>query len=124
MVFYKIILISYLIAGNIFMQNSNERKILIFGKDENALLVQQQLDLFTKEITGINERDIKIILIDKSNLLNEKYAVKAGIFTVLLIGKDGSEKFRTNKLLLPLKLFALVDAMPMRQAEMKKSKHP
>lgn len=40
-------------------------------------------------------------------------------FSVVLIGKDGGEKLRRTTPLPPADLFALVDAMPMRQAEMR-----
>lgn len=96
-----------------------ERKLLIFGSDAQEQLVQEQLSILNKETIGLQDRAIKIVLIKKDDLLHKKYAVKEGIFMVVLIGKDGSEKFRTETLLLPQKLFALIDAMPMRQSEMK-----
>lgn len=99
-----------------------ERKLLIFGSDVQEQLVQDQLSMLNKETIGLQDRAIKIMLIKKDDLLHKKYAVKEGIFMVVLIGKDGSEKFRTVELLLPQKLFAIIDAMPMRQAEMKNNR--
>ena len=96
-----------------------ERKLLIFGSDAQEQLVQDQLSMLNKETIGLQDRAIKIIVVKKDDLMHKKYAVKEEIFMVLLIGKDGTEKFRTVELLLPQKLFALIDAMPMRQAEMK-----
>jgi hypothetical protein len=46
--------------------------------------------------------------------------VKRAQFTVILIGKDGTEKHRTNTLLQMQELFTIIDAMPMRRAEMGK----
>ena len=37
--------------------------------------------------------------------------------TVILIGKDGGEKGRWSQLVDPDEVFALIDAMPMRQRE-------
>ena len=105
------------------MPQINERQILIFGSDEQPLLVQQQLALFSKEDAGMKERQIKIIVVKKYESLSKKYAVKQGDFTVILIGKDGSEKFRTHELFTTEKLFSLIDAMPMRRAEMNQKKH-
>lgn len=96
-----------------------ERKLLIFGSDAQEQLVQAQLSILNKETIGLKDRAIKIILIKKDDLLHKKYAVKEGIFMVVLIGKDGSEKFRTGAVLLTQKLFSIIDAMPMRQSEMK-----
>lgn len=42
-------------------------------------------------------------------------------FLVVLIGKDGSIKYVTDELLLPADLFAIIDAMPMRQQEMQEN---
>jgi len=44
-------------------------------------------------------------------------------FTVLLIGKDGDEKFRSNKPISIDQLNQIVDAMPMRQQEMRQQPH-
>jgi hypothetical protein len=40
-------------------------------------------------------------------------------FEVILIGKDGGVKKRKTELMSTDGLFAIVDAMPMRQSEMK-----
>ena len=118
MIVYKIF-VSLLFITNILFMDRIERQLLIFGNYENPLLVQQQLALFNKEAAGIKERDVKITVVSKDDLLNKKYHIKTRLFIVILLGKDGTEKFRTDKLLLPKKLFAIIDAMPMRQAEMK-----
>ena len=118
------IFISLLMMTGILFMDKNQRQLLIFGNDENPLLVQQQLALLKKEATGIKERDIKITVVPKNDLLHKNYYVQAGLFTVILLGKDGTEKLRTDKILYPQKLFAIIDAMPMRQAEMKNKKNP
>lgn len=43
----------------------------------------------------------------------------APAFSVVLIGKDGGEKLRRAVPLAPKELFAIIDAMPMRQAELR-----
>ena len=123
MIVYKIFISLLMITGTLFM-DKNQREILIFGNEEHSSLVQQQLALFDKEVVGMKDRDIIITVIAKENLLNKKYHIKEGSFTVILLGKDGTEKFRTEEILLPQKLFAIIDAMPMRQAEMNKNKMP
>ena len=123
MIIYRIFISLLMMTGILFM-DKNQRQILIFGNDEHLSLVQQQISLFNKEVEGIKERDIKITIVSKDDLLNKKYHIKTRLFTVILLGKDGTEKFRTDKLLLPKKLFAIIDAMPMRQAEMKNKKNP
>ncbi len=48
-----------------------------------------------------------------------RFHVKAVEFAVVLVGKDGGEKLRTGKPFRFEKLRKTIDAMPMRQEEMK-----
>jgi len=48
----------------------------------------------------------------------------ASEFSVVLIGKDGGEKLRQKSPLTAKELFVIVDAMPMRRAEMEKRRSP
>jgi predicted outer membrane lipoprotein len=116
------IIIGLLIITNMAEDFSPDRQLFIFGKEENQLLVQQQLQLLDESADGVKERSVKIKVVDKGSALYRSYNVKRGEFTVILIGKDGIEKYRTNKVLQPAALFAIIDAMPMRQTEMKKKK--
>ncbi len=84
-------------------------------------LAEQQLSLLEKAATGVSERDIKITIVEKESPLFKKYSVDTARFTVVLIGKDGLEKYRTNKLMNTDQLFSIIDAMPMRQREMNKN---
>lgn len=42
------------------------------------------------------------------------------LLLVILIGKDGGEKYRKSTILSNENLFAIIDAMPMCRTEMKK----
>ena len=97
------------------------RQLLILKNEANQHLAERQLDLLQKAEPGVKERDIKITVADREDALYKKYIADTSGFTVLLIGKDGSEKHRTNKLLTVDELFAIIDAMPMRKREMKKN---
>ena len=101
-------------------QFSPSRQLLILKNEANQHLAERQLDLLQKAEPGVKERDIKITVADREDALYKKYIADTSGFTVLLIGKDGSEKHRTNKLLTVDELFAIIDAMPMRKREMKK----
>ena len=57
---------------------------------------------------GLAERDFAV-----------RTRMNSSAFSVVLIGKDGGEKLRRATPLSPKELFAIVDAMPMRQAEMR-----
>lgn len=96
----------------------SERQLLLFGIDKNPTLVQQQIQLLNRESKGVKERSITITIIKGGDSRIKKYSINPDQFTVLLIGKDNSEKYRTNNLLPPDQLFGIIDAMPMRKAEM------
>jgi hypothetical protein len=51
--------------------------------------------------------------------LRKKYSIKSGTFTILLIGKDGGVKMRREGRMELDEIFSVIDAMPMRQREMK-----
>jgi hypothetical protein len=56
---------------------------------------------------------------ESARLLRDKFGVDRGDFAVILVGKDGGTKLK-RKGPTPLKdIFALIDAMPMRQEEMR-----
>ncbi|WBA40270.1 DUF4174 domain-containing protein [Hymenobacter canadensis] len=52
--------------------------------------------------------------------LTQQLGMAPGGFAVVLIGKDGGVKKRATQPLTPASLFATIDAMPMRQQEMRR----
>jgi Domain of unknown function (DUF4174) len=63
--------------------------------------------------------DAPYVLLKSSemNAIRERFAIGPADFVVVLVGKDGNEKFRTKKPISVLKLDDLVDAMPMGRQE-------
>jgi len=51
--------------------------------------------------------------------LRNQFNIKSGQPTVILVGKDGGEKPRSTGYVPIEDIFSLIDAMPMRQAEMR-----
>ncbi len=49
----------------------------------------------------------------------QRLDVPSDAFALLLIGKDGGVKFRSDRPVEPQQIFDLIDAMPMRQQEMR-----
>lgn len=105
------------------MPYNNHRMLYIFGAEANRPLVTQQLEVLKANAAAVKERNIELEVVDANDKLYESYKVDATKFTVLLVGKDGGEKYRTNKLLQPAELFAIIDARPMRKQEMKQQKN-
>jgi len=115
-----ILISGLLITANVMGQFSSFRQLLIFGSEENTMFREQQLKL-NKYSEGVKERALKVIVVEEKSPLYQKNKVDLKQFTVVLIGKDGYEKYRTNKVLEIDKLFSIIDAMPMRKKEMKKN---
>ncbi|MCU0355573.1 MAG: DUF4174 domain-containing protein [Cytophagales bacterium] len=108
------------------------RILLVFA--QNATQVQKQLDQWQNAADGFRERQLLVIqALDKSGVvaqnqplaladvqaLRKQFNVRADEFAVVLVGKDGGEKRRWDKTVPPDEIFAVIDAMPMRQSERK-----
>lgn len=108
------------------------RILLVFSPTESTL--EKQLAIFTKNQEGMQDRDLLVFKITKesihhpngsqdgkeaADLLRSKYQLTDNQFSVILIGKDGTEKLRQSEVLDAEKLFAVIDAMPMRKQEMR-----
>ncbi len=98
-------------------QALNPRRLLLFGKDSVAF--QSQLQQLAKDSLGLSERDVKIEMFNFENTMARKYNVDKNQLTVILIGRDGGEKYRTHTPVSTQTLFDIIDSMPMRQSEMR-----
>lgn len=110
------------------------RIVLVFAPSEDAPLLVAQRAAFDSDRTGLAERDVVVhtVLPDRvtpdlgtlpqesADALRERYDVAPDAFAAILIGKDGGEKLRTETVLMPETLFQTIDAMPMRQREMRR----
>jgi Domain of unknown function (DUF4174) len=113
------------------------RPLLVFAPDprDKAFAAQQKmLDEYADEMMDRNllyvpvlaqsshfsqPLDAPYVVLKQSeiNALRDRFKVDPSQFLVVLVGKDGGEKFRTAKPISVLRLDALVDAMPMGQQE-------
>ena len=102
---------------------SNKRQLLVFADNENNLLLKQQQDILNADLKGLKEREVEVKYFYATQAKAEfkKRNIKAP-FTVILVGKDGGDKLKSLKPLTLQKLYDTIDAMPMRQSEMKR--HP
>lgn len=108
------------------------RIVLVFDQKEEQSM-KQQIAQFQEESAGMQDRDLLVFRIKEDKVIGPKsqyggeaakklraqYEVDRDNFTVILIGKDGSEKMRQHEVLGTDKLFATIDAMPMRRREMR-----
>ncbi|WP_158025991.1 DUF4174 domain-containing protein [Pararhizobium arenae] len=106
------------------------RVVLVFGQtyDEKVL---QQIDLLKSKENELADRDMVIIRVSV-NEVHAVYGKASGLdasairreahmrderFKVLLIGKDGDVKLRSDRIVGATEMFGLIDSMPMRNAE-------
>lgn len=137
-----IFLVMLLISGNLLAQESDilknyrwkNRILIIFSPSNNADIYINQISALNEAKKGVKDREIVILSIfEKKGLssdnqyfnsevcekLRKEFGIKSEAFSTLLIGKDGGEKYRKNAIFTVTELFTLIDAMPMRKAELK-----
>lgn len=117
----KTLLIITLLANHNKFQEKRQLLIFADGITNKDLILQQRW--LKADPDGLKERDIEVryYYADKDKAKFKQKKIKAD-FTVILVGKDGSDKLRETKPLTLTKLYSTIDAMPMRQSEMKR--HP
>ena len=114
--------------------------LIVFSESKENSLFKEQNQLFFKHKEGLEERDIVVLqvfedggiasnqqVITESDIIRlqekfEFYFSEEDTFAVFLVGKDGGTKLPSKNKILPIeKLFSVIDAMPMRQREMRES---
>ena len=109
------------------------RPLLIFAPNAEDSQLKLQLSLLQEHASDIKERDlVPVALTYSGESATETHFAKAeadaarrrlhvspGKFAVILLGKDGGEKLRSSQPLDMQKLITTIDAMPMRQDEMR-----
>ncbi|WP_375172676.1 DUF4174 domain-containing protein [Pseudooceanicola sp.] len=97
----------------------SERLVVIFAPSLDDPKMKQALAALRLAEPGLDDRDV-VVLTDTSpeadSLMREKLNPEG--FTMLLVGKDGGIKMRTQDVMSPEEIFATIDAMPMRRQEM------
>lgn len=110
------------------------RLLFLFAPQRSDSLFTDLQDEITVNKTEAEDRDMVIFVIFESepsfinseNLdvqsaaaLRKKFDIPPGRFTAILVGKDGGVKLKQHTGVKLNDIFALIDAMPMRQEEMR-----
>lgn len=113
------------------------RLVLVFSPTADDELYHTQFQAIEALGDGWTERELVLFSVlanagkgpkgelmqNEINYLREHFQIEDQDFVVILIGKDGGQKLRLDQsVLTEPQLFPLIDAMPMRQAEMRRSK--
>ncbi len=109
----RFLLLSLALAFPLLMSAvaADQRVLAIAAPSTTDETYRTQASLLLPVWSGLVERDF---------VIQTRFGAEA--FSVVLIGKDGGEKLRRPTPLAPEELFAIVDAMPMRRAEMRERK--
>jgi hypothetical protein len=102
-----------------------DRQVLLFYTEQGQAKYEKQQKLFLPAAPGMKERDV---LVESYNaraandaIFNKWHIDRSKDFTFILIGRDGGEKYRSHECVTTEHLFALIDAMPMRKNEQRRS---
>ncbi|MDH4439097.1 MAG: DUF4174 domain-containing protein [Rhizobium sp.] len=108
------------------------RVVLVFGNADNPK-VAKQVKLLEKEQGGLEERDMVVVSVSKERAtavygnvpaldpdsVRKDAGIEDGGFQVVLVGKDGGIKLRSENVIGDVEMFDFIDQMPMRRAEQK-----
>ena len=110
------------------------RLLILFASSEKDLVYQSFKEQLQRRILEVKDRDLLIFHVLETGesglahlhlkkeqvlFLRKKFSIKPGQLIAILIGKDGEVKLRRE---LPVELseiFSVIDAMPMRQREIR-----
>lgn len=117
------LLIVALSLGYYPLQFRDYREIILLASHKEDPKYINQLQVLKADEKGLAERDIKLSTYffdeglpkDKLRLIT-----KPNTFTLIVVGKDGGEKYRSYQLTSLNTLYKIIDVMPMRRAEMGK----
>jgi hypothetical protein len=97
------------------------RVLLVFAAASQDTQSSQQKLIFHQHEAAMKERDLVLMAVPAGSAdLRTRFRVAPRGFTVILVGKDGGEKMRTHQPIPAEKLEQTIDAMPMRQDEMRR----
>ena len=114
------------------------RLLLVFAPSEKSPPYETQMQLFDPETDGFDDRDLILFrVLDEgesyvgderlstaaADRLRERFEIAPDDFRVILVGKDGGEKRRDTAPVKTSAIFDEIDAMPMRQREMREQRN-
>lgn len=101
-----------------------QRRLLVVVADEGHPMLLEQRRIVADNRTGFAERELFLVEgvggSPRARSLRDRFGVGPSGFRAVLVGKDGGPKLTADEPLGAAKLFATIDAMPMRQEEMRR----
>jgi hypothetical protein len=111
-----------------------KRPLVVFAENDGSSLLAEQRQIVSRNRSDLNKRDVVVVWVvgntvstelgpppnSNATSLRARFDVADGEFRAVLEGKDGGEKLSSAKPLAADRLFATIDAMPMRRDEMRR----
>jgi len=118
------------------------RLLFVFAASDTNEALARQEEAFADHDAEFRDRDLLLLTVTRSDRgthrtvpgadpqplteaaarrLRERFDVAPDAFRVVLVGKDGTEKRRDAEPVTARSIFDTIDAMPMRQREMRES---
>ena len=116
------------------------RLLFVFAASDTSESLARQEDAFADHDAGFRDRDLLLLTVTGADRgthrsvpgadpqplteavarrLRERFDVAPDVFRIVLVGKDGTEKRRDAEPVTARSIFDTIDAMPMRQREMR-----
>jgi NADH dehydrogenase [ubiquinone] 1 alpha subcomplex assembly factor 1 len=112
-----------------------KRPLVVFAPRSDDARLARQLESVLADEKGFEERDMLLVVVPANGrakagtrvlsdtdaeLLRKSFGIASDAFAVRLVGKDGGVKRSAEVMIPAADLFKQIDAMPMRQAEMRR----
>lgn len=122
---------------NLISHQWKNRILLVFAPSAQNVNYQRQVQLFQQQQQGLNERDLLLVTVLEKGTsysnqqpidiasaakLRQKFNINDNDFRVILVGKDGGAKRQDSNVVTVEAIFSEIDAMPMRQQEMRQKR--
>jgi hypothetical protein len=110
------------------------RILLVFAPSTDSSDYRQQIQIWQADQAGVADRYLKLVEVlgteesqvdgqpisaEAADGLRRQFGVSVEEFAVILVGKDGTAKQRSQAPMDLAMLYRTIDAMPMRQQEMR-----
>lgn len=120
------------------MNQGKHRFLLVFSPDNKNEMLLQQDRMLRQARLGLEDREMVVVQVVESSVqtlpdlaeplpdataLRQEYKINPAQFTLVLVGKDGGEKYRASHAQAPAVLFQIIDDMPMRQSEVQEKRN-
>ncbi len=113
------------------------RPLLIFAPGPNDPQLEIQMRTLQEHAAAVQDRNLAVIALPyqtpppsqlelspaDAEAARRRFGIEPDEFAVILLGKDGGQKLRSDKPVSMDRLAETIDAMPMRQDEMKAKGH-